>query len=182
MRRNLIGAALLAGLVLALAACGGSKSSAPPATTTVVTTVAAPPTTTAPTTTAPVAAPCGAGAFLPVLKDAMDGAAPKLTIVRAEVRRCRNDYAQVFAVPDPSVCKPGVEYCYETEQVFLRWDGGAWKIETSGTGSRAARRPIPRSSRSAARSGTRISPRPRSRCRRRTSAAPTTPGPCAATS
>ena len=64
----------------------------------------------------------------------MDGAAPKLTIVRAEVKRCRNDYAQVFAVPDPSVCKPGIENCYETEQVFLHWDGGVWKIETSGTG------------------------------------------------
>ena len=134
MRRSLIGAALLAGLVLALTGCGTPQESTPttvpPTTVTTVVTTAPPP----PTTTAPIAAPCGAGAFLPVLKDAMDGAAPKLTIVRAEVRRCRNDYAQVFAVPDPSVCKPGVENCYETEQVFLHWDGGAWKIETSGTG------------------------------------------------
>ena len=40
----------------------------------------------------------------------------------------------MFAVPDPSVCKPGVEFCYETEQVFLRWNGSEWTIRTSGTG------------------------------------------------
>jgi hypothetical protein len=121
--------------VLVLSACGGSKSGAPATTTVVVTTTpstgSAPP---PPTTTAPVGAPCESAALLPVLKEAFDGSAPKLTVVEAKVRRCRNDYAQVFAVPDPSVCKPGIEYCYETEQVFLHWDGSEWKIVTSGTG------------------------------------------------
>ena len=131
MTRRLILVALAAGL--AVAACGGSKSSAPPATTTVVSTVTASTTTTAPTTTAPAEASCEPAAFLPVLKEAMDDPASKLKVVEAKVQRCRNDYAQVFAVPDPSVCKPGVEYCYETEQVFLHWDG-AWRIATSGTG------------------------------------------------
>lgn len=134
MIRRLLTGALLAGLVLTLVGCGGSKG-AGPVTTVVTTTVASAPTTTSPpTTTVAEAAPCGAGAFLPVLKEAFDGSAPKLTVVRADVERCRNDYAQVFAVPDQTVCKPGVDFCYETEQVFLRWDGGAWTIETSGTG------------------------------------------------
>jgi hypothetical protein len=141
MNRRLIAVALLAGLVLALVGCSvpgcSSKKGSPVTTTVVTTTVASAPTTTSPpppTTTVAAAAPCGADAFLPVLKEAMDGAAPKLTIVRAEVKRCRNDYAQVFAVPDPKVCKPGIENCYETEQVFLKWDGVAWTIATSGTG------------------------------------------------
>jgi hypothetical protein len=142
-RRRLLTGAVTTGLVLGLVGCGvpgcsKKKSAGTAATTTVVTTVVTePPTTTPPpppTTTVAAAAPCGAGAFLPVLKDAFDGTAPKLTVVRADVERCRNGYAQVFAVPDPSVCKPGVEFCYETEQVFLHWDGSAWTIATSGTG------------------------------------------------
>lgn len=136
MPRGLIIVALVAGLVLA--GCGGSKGAAPPATVTVTTPDTTPATTTAPppppTTTEPLSAPCESAAFLPVLKEAFDGSAPKLTVVKAKVQRCRHDYAQVFAVPDPSVCKPGVEYCYETEQVFLHWDGEAWTIATSGTG------------------------------------------------
>jgi hypothetical protein len=138
MGRRLVAGALLAGLVLALVGCGAggcskkSTSVSVPSTTVVTTVVTTSPATTTPTTTA--AAPCGVGAFLPVLKEAMDGAAPKLTVVRADVERCRNDYAQVFAVPDPSVCKPGVGFCYETEQVFLHWDGSEWTIEIAGTG------------------------------------------------
>ena len=83
---------------------------------------------------APVPPPCGARAFLPVLKETFDDQAPKLRIVRADVERCRNGYAQVFAVPDQSVCDPGVGYCYETEQVFFRWTGGVWRIAFTGTG------------------------------------------------
>jgi hypothetical protein len=135
MSRRLVTGALVAGLVLALVGCGGSKKPATaPATTVVTTVVTTSPATTTPTTTAAAAAPCGADAFLPVLKDAFDGTAPKMTIVRAEVKRCRNGYGQVFAIPDPSVCEPGVDYCYETAQVFLRWDGSAWNIETIGSG------------------------------------------------
>ena len=65
MRRRLIGAALLAGLVLALAGCGTPKkstsASVPATTVTTVVTTAPPP----PTTTAPVAAPCGAARSCP---------------------------------------------------------------------------------------------------------------------
>ncbi len=127
---------LVLGLAAVLAGCGGSKSGSPtttgPATTVVVTVE---PTASVPVTTAPGAEPdCGSGAFLPVLKEAFDGAAPKMTIVEARVERCRNGFAQVFAVPDPSVCEPGVDHCYETEQVFLAFEDGRWAIETTGTG------------------------------------------------
>jgi hypothetical protein len=125
-------------VVLAAARCGGEGSgteaetgghgsSSSPSSTTEETQTEA-------TTTTSAEAPCGAESFLPVLKQTFDRTAPKLRIDRAEVKRCRNDYAQVFAVPDMSVCEPGVGYCYETEQVFLRWRGGRWRILTSGTG------------------------------------------------
>ena len=121
-------------LVLALAACGGDGGSptvAQPATETVV--VTAPPSTEATTTTA--AEPdCSPGAFLPLLKDTYDGTAPKLEIVEADVKRCRNGYAQVFAVPNQDVCKPGKGFCYETAQDFLVFEDGAWTIAISGAG------------------------------------------------
>lgn len=121
-------------LVLALAACGGDGGSptvAQPGTETVVVTV---PPTTAPTTTAAAEPDCSAAAFLPLLKDTYDGTAPKLEIVEAKVKRCRNGYAQVFAVPNPDVCKPGKGFCYETAQDFLAFEDGAWTIVTSGSG------------------------------------------------
>jgi hypothetical protein len=128
-------AVLVLPLVVALAACGGgddgSTTGAEPETVTEV--VTAPP-ATEPTTTAAAEADCSPDAFLPVLKDSFDGTAPKLEIVEAKVERCRNGYAQVFAVPNSDVCKPGKGFCYETEQVFLVFEDGAWTIATSGTG------------------------------------------------
>jgi hypothetical protein len=78
--------------------------------------------------------PCAVADFLPVLKHAMDNEAGPvpLRIVRAEVARCRNGYARVFAVPDESVCPAGP--CIEHEQVFLGWAGAEWRVLTSGTG------------------------------------------------
>ena len=188
MTRRLILVALAAGLAIAPTGCGCSKSVAP-VTTVVTTTVASTPSTSTtatppppPTTTVAASAPCEPAAFLPVLKEAFDGAAPKLTVVEAKVRRCRNDYAQVFAVPDPSVCKPGVEFCYETEQVFLHWDGSEWTIETSGTGiscGSETEAEIVKICRALGYPD--LTPR-RSRCRRRTSAARSTAGRCAAIS
>jgi hypothetical protein len=52
-------------------------------------------------------------------------------IVRAEVLRCRNDYARVTAIPDKSVCPPT---CYETYEVFVRWTGERWQVVDFGTG------------------------------------------------
>ena len=54
------------------------------------------------------ATPCSPEAFLPVLKEALDNPAEELTIAEARVERCRNGDARVYAVPDPSVCEPGV--------------------------------------------------------------------------
>lgn len=88
----------------------------------------------APPAAAAEAAPCSGSVFLPVLKEAIDDEAQKLRIVKAQVKRCVNGYAQVFAVPDESVCEPGVGYCYEHEQVFLEWTDSRWRILTAGTG------------------------------------------------
>jgi hypothetical protein len=145
MRRATSAATAALVLVLAVAGCDGDAS--PPAasaaatttgTTTGTTAAAAATTSTAAPTTASrstaAPAPCTASVFLPILKRRLDGSSPKLRIVRAEVRRCRNGYAQVFAVPDQSVCEPGVGYCYETEQVFLGWSDGSWRVLITGTG------------------------------------------------
>jgi hypothetical protein len=130
-----VAAALALPLLLALAACGGSGGSTAtggaPGTETVVVTVA--PTEPA-TTTAPAAADCSPGSFLPLLKETYDDPASKLEVVEAKVRRCRNGYAQVFAVPDPEACNRDAAHCFETEQVFLALEDGAWTIVDSGTG------------------------------------------------
>lgn len=80
------------------------------------------------------AASCEPDAFVPVLSDAYDDPDANLRVVEARVERCRNGYAQVFAVPDQSACEPGVGGCFETEQVFFREIDGEWEIVTSGTG------------------------------------------------
>jgi hypothetical protein len=112
------------------AAAGAPSASTGSGTTAGATTEAS--TTEARTTASP--ASCSAQVFLPVLRRELDNEAQKLRIVEVEVARCRNGYAQVFAVPDRSVCQPGVGYCYETEQVFLRWTSSRWRILTYGTG------------------------------------------------
>jgi hypothetical protein len=129
-------------LALALAGCGADSpnpSAAPSVGTTSTSTTTPPPTTaataaTTETSTSSAEAPCDAQVFLPVLKQEFDNEAGKLRIVGADVNRCRNGYAQVFAVPDESVCEPGVGYCVEHEKVLLGWSGGEWRILTYGTG------------------------------------------------
>lgn len=133
-------AALLLALALGLVACQGDDAGSPAETVSAQTTsteaeteTVATTATDEQTTTAPEP-PCAPEEFLPILRKAFDGQAPKLRVVKARVERCRNGYAQVFAVPDRSVCDPGVGFCYETEQVFLGWKGDHWRILTSGTG------------------------------------------------
>jgi hypothetical protein len=80
-------------------------------------------------------ASCTEAAILPVVADALEGAAGgALHIVSVDVRQCRNGYARVFAVPDDSGCEQPGGACMETEQVFLTDDGGEWSYLTSGTG------------------------------------------------
>ena len=186
-RRWIILGGLAVAFVAVLSTCGGGDKAAVTVTETVSTpstsTTSPPPPPPPPATTTTAAeASCKPNAFLPVLKDAFDGNAPKLTVVEAKVERCQKGYAQVFAVPDPSVCKPGVEFCYETEQVFLRWNGSEWTIRTSGTGISCGSETEAEIVKSAARSATRISIPRCSRCRPRTSAARSTAERCAATS
>lgn len=83
------------------------------------------------TTSAPS---CEPSSFLPLLQATYDDPDAGLAVVDARVERCRDGYAQVFAVPDDSACEPGVGGCFETEQVFLRSDGETWTILASGTG------------------------------------------------
>ena len=107
-----------------------TESAPAPATTTAPAATTAPATTTA----AAAAASCDPEAFLPLLQSTLDDPAAELRIVEVQVKLCRSGYAQVFAVPDQSVCEPGVGHCYDSEQVFLQDVAGEWQIEASGTG------------------------------------------------
>jgi hypothetical protein len=133
MRRSHLGLLAVAlALVAPAAACGeggGSGSSGATVTTTVTETATE---TEGSTGGGGAGAPCAAGDFLPVLKAAMDGSAPDLTIVKVKVTRCQNDYAFVLAVPDNSSCQSGGS-CFDSAQVLLGWDGTTWNILNSGT-------------------------------------------------
>lgn len=83
------------------------------------------------TTSAPS---CEPSSFLPLLQETYDDPGAGLAVVEVRVERCRDGFAQVFAIPDDSACEPGLGGCFESEQVFLRADGGAWTILASGTG------------------------------------------------
>jgi hypothetical protein len=106
---------------------------------------AASPTTAAPapsatTTTLPTAvttsttpgvsgAACSSQAILPLLKRKFDSG--ELVIVQADIKRCRNGYAHVFAISRPN--PPGHPQ-YENEQLFLRDVNGSWQSVAEGTG------------------------------------------------
>jgi hypothetical protein len=123
---------VVAATALACGGSGGSGSSGATVTTTVTQTETATDTGGSTSGGTTSAAPCGASDFLTVLKAAMDGSAPDLTIVKVNVTRCRNDYAFVLAVPDNSSCQQGGS-CFDSAQVLLGWDGQAWNILNSGT-------------------------------------------------
>ncbi len=124
-----------------LPACGRETptreklASRPPPTTSPISspspTPTSPSSTVQTTRTVPAVVSCDPASILPVLEREFDG--DHLRIVRAEVKRCRNGYAQVFAIPDQSLC-PGGSHCLENEQVFLQKVGGRWRIIDYGTG------------------------------------------------
>ncbi len=98
----------------------------------------------APDTTAPGATPgtepaaaCSTEAILPVLQSLFPDN-DMWNIVDVEIADCRNGYARVFAVPDVSSCADPDVPCLESEQVYLRDDGGAWVYVDSGTGVECA--------------------------------------------
>lgn len=74
-------------------------------------------------------AACSSQAILPLLKRKFDSG--ELVIVRADIRRCRNGYAHVFAISRPN--PPGHPQ-YENEQLFLRDVNGSWQSVAEGTG------------------------------------------------
>jgi hypothetical protein len=67
-----------------------------------------------------------------LLKQKLDDPSTELIIERVDIRRCRNGYAHVFAVPRQN--PPEDQHQYESEQLFLRDIGGSWQIVESGTG------------------------------------------------
>jgi hypothetical protein len=81
--------------------------------------------------TAATGAACTSRALLPLLKRTFDGTAPELVVAQADIRRCRNGYAHVFAVPRRN---PAGHPQYDAEQLFLRDVKGSWRIVDSGTG------------------------------------------------
>jgi hypothetical protein len=76
-------------------------------------------------------AACSPAAILPLLKRKFDDPEHGLVIVRADVKRCRNGYARVFAVPRQN---PPGQPQYDSEQLFLRSVKGAWTSVAEGTG------------------------------------------------
>jgi hypothetical protein len=120
------------------AAYSSSHRSAAASATTVATTMPATSpvaTTTAPTTRVTTADPgtaraaCTSQAILPLLQRKFDSG--ELAIVRADIKRCRNGYAHVFAISRPN--PPGHPQ-YENEQLFLRDVNGSWQSVAEGTG------------------------------------------------
>jgi hypothetical protein len=76
-------------------------------------------------------ASCSPATILPLLKRKFDNPAGGLVIVKADVVRCRNGYARVFAVPRQN---PAGQSQYDREQLFLRSVKGAWTSVAEGTG------------------------------------------------
>jgi hypothetical protein len=105
------------------AAAATTAAPAPSATTTTL--------PTAVTTTTPGVsdAACSSQAILPLLKRKFDSG--ELAIVRADIKRCRNGYAHVFAI---SRSNPPGHPQYENEQLFLRDVNGSWQSVAEGTG------------------------------------------------
>jgi hypothetical protein len=142
---------LSAGLLGLVAGCsaaggqGGGADSAPPATPSASSTLpsAASGTgssTSSATSTASAVAPSSAGSFLaactsrvllPLMQHKFDDPSAGVAIVRVQIERCRNGYARVFAIPRT---KPPGQAQMESEQVFLRYLNGSWRIVSEGTG------------------------------------------------
>ena len=105
-------------LALAAAACGGvgGDGAAPsPATP----------------SASPSVDPCSAAYLVPWFKSFIDGTAPDLVIVDADVVACRNGYAHVWAVPQRN---PEGSNQYDAEQFWLKWEDGDWVGVAQGTG------------------------------------------------
>jgi hypothetical protein len=75
---------------------------------------------------------CTPEVFLPLMKAKFDDPSKGLIIERVRVERCRNGYAQVFAITRRN--PPGDPSQYENEQVFMHLLNGRWQSVAEGTG------------------------------------------------
>ena len=115
----------LCGLLLLLAApaCGGDRDeAAPPAGGPTATETRTKPATTTAAAEEPA---CDADSLLPAVQQAVGD-----SVESVEVVRCRDGHARATARPDESGCPPE---CYETADVLLRREGGAWTVVDYGT-------------------------------------------------
>jgi hypothetical protein len=108
-------------------AAAASDTTVAPAPSTTITTL--PTAVTTPTTPGVSGAACSSQAILPLLQRKFDSG--ELVIVRADIKRCRNGYAHVFAI---SRHNPPGHPQYENEQLFLRDVNGSWQSVAEGTG------------------------------------------------
>jgi hypothetical protein len=133
---RIIAAVLLTAAAAATGSYAAYTSNHPAAAASPTTTAGtAAPATTAPTTTmttpGPSHAACTTQAILPLLKHKLDNPSGELAIVAADIQRCRNGYAHVFAISRPN---PPGHPRYDHEQLFLRDVNGAWQSVAEGTG------------------------------------------------
>jgi hypothetical protein len=133
MRRTLLVIVVLVALGSATAGCDDAADDDGTATTTAAQSSSSSPTSddsTADTETSPSssptagAAPCTSEAILPVVQEALDS--PDIAVASVDVTDCQNGYARAIAVPTGAN--------QQSEQVFLRDDGGAWAVVDYGTG------------------------------------------------
>jgi hypothetical protein len=131
---RIIAAVVLTAAAAATGSYAASTSNHPSAAASPTTTLAPTTTTrTSPpaTTTGPSRAACTTHAILPLLKHQFDSRSGELTIVGADIQRCRNGYAHVFAISRPN--PPGHPQ-YDNQQLFLRDVNGAWQSVAEGSG------------------------------------------------
>ncbi len=76
-------------------------------------------------------AACTQEVLLQTLKSRFDDPTTGLIIERADVRRCRDGYAHVFAVAERDASGSPR---FENEQLFLRFVDGRWQSVAEGTG------------------------------------------------
>jgi hypothetical protein len=74
---------------------------------------------------------CTQEVLLPLMKQKFDNPATQLVIERVNIKRCRNHYAQVFAI---TAANASGRHEYENEQLFLRYVNGQWQSVVEGTG------------------------------------------------
>ena len=76
-------------------------------------------------------AACAQEVLLQFLKNKFDNPATGLIIERADIRRCRDGYAHVYAVTERDASGSPQ---FENEQLFLRFVDGQWQSVAEGTG------------------------------------------------